>query len=117
MTITITKKHLLTKEKITENDIDHIESNIGVCHGAWDTVNQKEIILEIYNYFVLKNEAVDLINKMRKIACETGPLHCYWDIIFDMECLLKGRATILRYNLEQYVDYAKKTLAKDGHWD
>lgn len=106
----------LKPENITEGDIINIERNIGVGHGAWDTVNKKEIIIQIYNYLVLKNEAQALINKMRDIACKVGPLHSYWDTIIDLESLLRGKEAMRGRSLEECVRDAKNYLIKGGHF-
>jgi hypothetical protein len=39
---------------------------------------------------------VELAAWMRKIAAPVGPLHGYWDTIFDIEALLAGRETCLK---------------------
>jgi hypothetical protein len=31
---------------------------------------------------------------MRKIAAPIGPMHAYWDVIFDIEAILKGEKSI-----------------------
>lgn len=34
------------------------------------------------------------IKKMRAIAAPVGPMHAYWDVISDAECLLAGKPTL-----------------------
>lgn len=32
---------------------------------------------------------------MRGVASKVGPLHAYWDVIFDIEATVQGRPSIL----------------------
>lgn len=41
------------------------------------------------------DEIREAIRKARSIAAPVGPMHSYWDVIFDAEALLEGKPTIV----------------------
>jgi hypothetical protein len=51
-----------------------------------------------------------LVNELRQRAQAVGPLHAYWDIIFDIEAFLDGRPTIISKSAEEWVEYVKQML-------
>lgn len=53
-----------------------------------------------------------LISKLRIIAEPIGPLHGTWDVIIDIECLLKGQPTILKMSIDEWIAYGESCLKK-----
>lgn len=54
-----------------------------------------------------------LARELRKIAAPVGPMHSFWDIIFDIEAFIQGQETILIKTAEEWIAYAEKCLAGD----
>lgn len=53
----------------------------------------------------------DLVSQMRRIAAKVGPMHAFWDPIFDMEQFLKGMPTTLGYSGSVWIAYAQQLLS------
>jgi hypothetical protein len=52
----------------------------------------------------------ELSNRLRKIAAPVGPLHSYWDLIFDMESFIDGKETLLNQTADEWIKMAEETL-------
>lgn len=48
-----------------------------------------------------------LAANMRKIAHAEGSQHAWWDIVFDLEDLVAGRAPVLSMSVEEWITYAE----------
>jgi hypothetical protein len=46
-------------------------------------------------------------NKLMEAASKKGPMHANWDIIFDLESLLKGEPTVLKMSTDEWIDYCR----------
>jgi hypothetical protein len=57
-------------------------------------------------------ELVLLTQRLRAIAVRHGPLHSFWDIIGDIECLLGRKPTILQHSAEDWITLAADLLAR-----
>lgn len=57
---------------------------------------------------------LSLAEDMRKVASKTGPLHCWWDVIFDMEEFTKGRHTIVNKSAVGWIEYSMKLLKENN---
>jgi hypothetical protein len=55
-----------------------------------------------------------LISKMRQIAGRVGPLHAWWDIIFDVEAFLASDPTRLNKSAKEWVEMCADELEKHG---
>jgi len=51
-----------------------------------------------------------LVLELRARAAPIGPLHSFWDYIFDIEAHLKGEPTILIHSTKEWVAIAEKNL-------
>jgi hypothetical protein len=61
---------------------------------------------------ITEEELPNLIAKMREIAASVGPLHAWWDIIFDVEAFLAGRPTILKKSGAEYAEMCVAEIEK-----
>lgn len=52
-----------------------------------------------------------LIDEMRTVASKTGPMHAWWDIISDLECIRDGKPTFIKQPAEHIICLAKQSLA------
>jgi len=48
-------------------------------------------------------ELTRLVAELRKVAQPVGPIHSWWDLIFDVEAVLKGRRSILTQTPEKWI--------------
>jgi len=71
-------------------------------------------IFENPELFGNKNRITLLVRKMREIASPVGPMHAWWDMIFDGETLLKGGRPILNWTEEDWIKEAEGNLFKHG---
>jgi len=55
-----------------------------------------------------------IVGQMKEVALQVGPMHSWWDIIFDMECFLNDKPTILNKTQDEWINYGTKLL-KDYH--
>lgn len=55
-----------------------------------------------------------LIKEMRKVAAPYGSMHSWWDMIFDLEELLRGRDTILKLAPEDFIAGSEKYFIDSG---
>ena len=55
-------------------------------------------------------ELKHLIAEMRKRAAPIGPLHSFWDIIFDAEAFLDGKKTIIEKTVGEWCEYCREML-------
>jgi len=59
---------------------------------------------------------LDLLQRaMTAVAAPVGPMHAWWDDIFDIRCLLAGHKTMLVMTPEEWIESAETTLTKWGH--
>lgn len=59
---------------------------------------------------------LDLLQRaMTTIALPVGPMHAWWDPIFDIGELLAGRKTMVTMTSEGWIEYAESTLTKWGY--
>jgi hypothetical protein len=54
----------------------------------------------------------ELVGKMRDIAAQIGPLHAWWEIIFDVEAFIAGKPTLLKKTGPEYADLCIAELEK-----
>jgi hypothetical protein len=55
-------------------------------------------------------EIQDLTRRMRTVAQAVGPMHSYWDQIFDMECFMRGRKMLVPMTADEIIRAARRTL-------
>lgn len=48
--------------------------------------------------------------RMRAVVVEIGPLSVWTDLIADIECLLRGEATLLRQTPNEWIECTKRLL-------
>lgn len=46
-----------------------------------------------------------LISSLRSVAHKAGPLHSYWDIIFEAEAFVEGRPTLREWTADGLIRY------------
>jgi len=63
-----------------------------------------------------RSQLTKLAAAWRRVAAPVGPLHAWWDFIFDAECLLKGRKPMLDETVQWYIQEGRDGLVKWGHW-
>lgn len=63
-----------------------------------------------------RRQLLGLHNEWEKIAVKVGPLHAWWDYIFDVRCILAGKPPLLSWNAQQYIEEGRDGLIKYGHW-
>ena len=54
----------------------------------------------------------EIIRKLRKRAAPVGPLHTFWDAIFDMEACLTGERAIVNKSISEWIIYGQEMLAE-----
>ena len=59
-----------------------------------------------------RQEMQGMIKKLREVAEPIGPLHGNWDLIFDLEAVLKGTETFFNWSPLKYLEYARKGFIK-----
>ena len=52
-----------------------------------------------------------LIQELRVIAGPVGPLHGFWETIFDLEALLQGQPTFLPMTVDEHIAAAEEQLS------
>lgn len=58
-----------------------------------------------------KTKIEDLTRRMRSIAAPVGPMHSWWDVIFDMEAFVKGERTIVTMSADGWIEHAEHLLS------
>lgn len=59
-----------------------------------------------------QNEIDELIAKLRARAAPVGPMHGFWDVIFDLECFRDGKPTILKKSHDEWMAYGRELLSR-----
>ena len=59
-----------------------------------------------------KNRLLELVKQLRAIAQPIGPLHSFWDVIFDIESFIEGKETLIQKTAEEWIVYAENILRK-----
>lgn len=59
-----------------------------------------------------ETELLEIIRELRKHAAPVGPLHSFWDVIFDMEASLSGERAIINKSVPAWVRYGRELLAE-----
>jgi hypothetical protein len=54
----------------------------------------------------------ELEYKLWLVAWNTGSLHAWWDIIFDIDCFVKGKPTIVQHTADEWVELATNLLTE-----
>ena len=57
-----------------------------------------------------RDAMIRLIDRLRDRAEPIGPLHSFWDLIFDMEAFLRGDKTFLNESADEYISIAEGYL-------
>jgi len=57
-------------------------------------------------------ELKELVIRLRIVAEPIGPLHSWWDVIFDIEEFMKNGNPILDLTETEWIEYANKLLKK-----
>ena len=52
---------------------------------------------------------------MRKVAAPVGPMHGWWDVIFDVEAFLQGKPVILEKTTEEWIKFCDDILKEYEH--
>jgi hypothetical protein len=58
-----------------------------------------------------KAKIEELTKRMRAVAAPVGPMHSWWDVIFDMEAFVKGEKTIVIMTADKWIEYAEHLLS------
>lgn len=61
-----------------------------------------------------KEEIIELIKGLRRIAEPIGPLHSYWELIIDLELYLQGDTILCILPINEAINLAKEELKKRG---
>lgn len=61
-----------------------------------------------------RRELERLVKRMRSHAAKFGPLHGWWDTIFDIEAFLQGRPTLLKGTAEEWLAAARCYVPEVG---
>lgn len=56
-----------------------------------------------------------LVRDLRKVALSVGPLHAWWDVIFDIQAFLICQPTVVTKTTSEWVDYAEKLLKENSY--
>jgi hypothetical protein len=59
-----------------------------------------------------RDELLLLTERLRVRAVSAGPLHSFWDLIFDIEGFLAGKPTLLQHSAEDWITLAADLLAR-----
>ena len=62
----------------------------------------------------IEQELRELVGKMREIATVVGPLHTWWDLIFDVEDFLEGKPTMLENSGPEWLEVCRSLLKQEG---
>ena len=65
---------------------------------------------------VTRAQLIRLSTIWRKRAHKVGPMHAWWDYIFDVESVLKGEQTAVVWTPEQLVTVGREGLIKYAGW-
>lgn len=57
-----------------------------------------------------------LVVAWRIIAQPVGPMHAWWDCIFDVECLLSGGKPMLDEDADWYIQHMREGLLRWNRW-
>jgi len=72
-----------------------------------DTIGEENIMT-----YKQRDRLVFLVKKMRETASKIGPMHSWWDTIFDIEAFLESERTILNKSVEEWISYSENLLNK-----
>lgn len=53
---------------------------------------------------------VSLVRRLRLAASRGGHLHSYWEMIFDIEAMMAGHATIVKMPVEKWIAHVESEL-------
>ena len=62
-------------------------------------------------------QLLTLATAWRVIAQPVGPMHSWWDYIFDVEAMLLGGTPMRGESVEWYIDYGRLELIKGKYWN
>ena len=57
-----------------------------------------------------KVRLAELVVELRQRAAPVGPMHAFWDMIFDIEAVLANRDAVVKMTIEQRIAEAEEAL-------
>jgi hypothetical protein len=63
-----------------------------------------------------REELTRLVKELANIASNSGQgrMHGFWDVVYDIDAFLNGKATILKHSADEWISYAEGLLKKHG---
>lgn len=75
-----------------------------------------EFTFEVEGFKTYEDGLRFFVRRMRERASKAGPMHSWWDVIFDIEAFLAGKPTLLQKSAREWVEYAAELTGTPVEW-